>query len=79
MTTDQCFATVNGILTSLGQPAIPIPVSGTEDERLQKLFDSYVEALLKQSPMYRELPNRTLIPDAVVQMLVAEMRSRKML
>lgn len=78
MTTDQCFITVNGLLTSLGQPAIPVPDAGTEDERLKKLFDAYVEILLGLVPTYRDLPNRTIIPDAVVQILVSEMRSRKM-
>lgn len=79
MTTDQCTVTVNGILASFGQPALPVSVSGTEDERLRNLFDAYIEALLTQVPMYRALPDRTIIPDAVVQMLVTEMRLRKML
>ena len=79
MTAEQCYTTVNGILTSLGQPTIPVPVSGSEDERLRKLFDAYVEALLKQVPMYRNFSNRTSIPDAMVQMLVSELRSRKMI
>lgn len=79
MTTDQCYDTVNGILASVGQPTIPVPDSGSDDERLQKLFDAYVDALLKQIPMYLKISDRTIIPDAIVQMLVSELRSRKMI
>lgn len=79
MTTEQCEATVNGILNSLGQPTLSIPASGTDDERLLNLFEAYAEVLRTAVPAYRSITDRTMIPDAVVHMLTVEMRSRKLI
>jgi hypothetical protein len=65
------FEIVNAALAMAGQDLIAAPSDGTDRQKVEFLLSTYVARLKLAMPAYQAIKDSRLIPDLVVQHLVA--------
>lgn len=65
----EAYEAVNQMLKLVKQAPIPMPQHGTERDKIQFLFDTYVAKLKQEFPQYRKIQDNRLMPELIVQRL----------
>ena len=68
------YEAVNGLLRMLGEKEIPEPASGTHQEKLEHLILVYTQRLKEKVPIYKSLPDDSLIPDSLLVFLRSKLK-----
>lgn len=77
MNADKAYEAVNAGLALIGQAPIAAPSDGTDRQKIEFLFNTYVARLKLAVPKYQGLKNDRLIPDMGVQYLVSVLDGNK--
>jgi len=73
----KAYEVVNAGLALVGQAPITAPSDGTDRQKIEFLFNTYVARLKRAVPEYRKLKDDRLIPDMGVAYLVSVLDGKK--
>lgn len=77
MNAAKTYEVVNAGLALVGQDRITAPSDGTDRQKVEFLFKTYVERLRRDVPAYVAIKDDRLIPDMGVQYLVSVLYGKK--
>ena len=65
------YELANSVLSLVGEDPIAFPIEGPAREKVEHLLSVYAARLRRKEPRYELLKDDTMLPDLVVQRLVA--------